>query len=263
MKKLKFGLVCLILPFAFSCSMIKNAVSGNSKQYEMKSPVVDIPRGMKNAAPAPKADDDKAIIVSSQQSGIYYVGNDMFPIDVLGEVLAKRLEKNPDARQMIFLKAGALTECSEIAKILDVLRKDKIEDINLLVESADANQKGYSQLSVKLTSEPKMDDAPNLWANYLLLKIDKTEKITLGNTKDALEIKEKNELKDETEAAAKIAEAFKTRAEKNLKGTNETSKTIIIKSAKVTKYNTLARLVDAAKGAGAETVLLMIDDMEY
>jgi biopolymer transport protein ExbD len=262
MKKLKFGLLCLILPLAFSCSQIKNVVSSNSNQYVMKSPVVDIPRGIKNAVPAPKADDDKAIIVSPMTKEIY-IGIDTFPTDVFYEVLGKRLEKVPDARQMLFLKAGANLDYIQIVRVLDVFRKNKIEDMNLLVDPAEKKENVYYQLIVKVIPEPKEDDINNLWLNYLMVKIDKTGKMTLGNTNNVLKLKDKTELKDESEAAAKIAEAFKTRAEKNLKGTNEKGKTMVIMPSKETKYSALARLIDAAKDAGAETIYLAIDDMYF
>lgn len=114
-----------------------------------------------------------------------------------------------------------------------------------------------SKFEAKVPAEPKdqtqVDVKPNPLT--LVISIDKnTKAITLNN--DGF-----GDVSDTEKLSNKLKEIFKQREDNGVlrEGTNEVEKTVFIKAPTSVKYGDVARLIDAAKMAGASPIGLQID----
>jgi biopolymer transport protein ExbD len=116
---------------------------------------------------------------------------------------------------------------------------------------------------VKYSPEPQMDDPPELLDNRLVINLQKDGKIKLGKF-DKYVFKASSAQVVQAEISGKLAQMLKENEEKkiNLRGTSEIDKTVLVKASRSKRYAEVARLVDAARGAGASEVYLMLDDLD-
>ena len=125
MKNLKFIALFLILSLAISCSQIKTAVNTvmNKPGKTANLPPANIPKNVQNSTPDNHFNDEKALIVSVIPSQSYYVGENQYPLELLNELLEKRLGENPSERQLIYLSGDVYTDYGDVVNALDSIRK--------------------------------------------------------------------------------------------------------------------------------------------
>ena len=116
-----------------------------------------------------------------------------------------------------------------------------------------------SKFEAKVPAEPKNQPQVDVKPNPLTLVIEinkDTKAITLN--KDGF-----GDVTDTEKLSNKLREIFKQREENGVlrEGTNEVEKTVFLKSPKSVKYGDVARVIDAAKLAGASPIGLQIDDL--
>ena len=266
MKKISATIILSMLWLTASCSSITNAVNTatNNNPTALKAPYGNNPGYIKNAKPDTHAAEDSSIIVRVESDEISSIGNggvlvngDRFLIDTVGEKLRKLFEKTPAERQLIYLDASRYIKIKTLAEVVHVIRKENVENIALVVTPENKRGVTFDVLKVKVMPEPQPEDdiSPTELSKRAYLNLSKDGKIHFAGY-DAknygLNI-EKEEIKPE-EMQAKIQERFS-------KQTGETDKRIFIKGSRSLQYDQIAKMVDAAAGAGAE-VYLVIDDLE-
>ena len=265
MKNIKLIALCLL---AFIAAAACSGTSMTPFQDAMKQPnhpSVYVPKNIQNAKPDAHFSDEKAIVVSVMSGDQYLVGNDQFELPDLRSQIEKLLEKNPSEKQLIYLNADVYTEYDDVVKVLDTIRYINPENIGLLVEpAASGADKKMQVLKVKLSAEPQLEDPEDLLDKRLVINLQKDGKIKLGRF-DKYAFKPTTPEVAETEVGGRLAPMFKENEEKkiNLRGTSEIDRTVFVKASRANGYSAVVRLIDAAFGAGASEVYLMLDDLDY
>lgn len=257
MKMIKFIALCLFACFAAACSTpMQDAFKKGNR------PIANVPKNIEHAKPDAHAFDEKAIVVSVLYPDLIYVGDEQFPREVAGEIIAKRLRENPSEKQLIYLNADSSADYGNIVEVLDIIRRQDVENVGLLVEPASGADNKLQVLKIRLSAEPK-EDADDMLDRRLVVNLQKDGKIKPGRFEKYVFKPASPEVKEE-EVGSKLAQMFKENEEKkiNLKGTNEIDKTVFIKATRASRYAEVARLAAAAAGAGASEVYLMLDDLE-
>jgi biopolymer transport protein ExbD len=261
MKNIKSVVLCLLVSFIASCS----GTSLTPMQDAMKRshPFASVPKNIQNSKPDSHFADEKAIVVTLMPGRRFFVGDEEFSIEIVREIIEKQFEKNPSEKQLIYLNADANAEYGSIVQALDVMRRSNPENVGLIVEPANGADKKLQVLKVKYLPEPKDDDAPELLDRRLVINLQKDGKIKLGRF-DKYAFKPATPEVAEAEAGGRLASLLKENEEKkiNLKGTGDIDRTVFVKATRANRYGEVARLVDAAAGAGASEIYLLLDDLE-
>jgi biopolymer transport protein ExbD len=259
MKKITLLFLCLILPLAISCTNPMKELAEREKSKENPN----IPKNIKNAKPDKHAAEAAAITVTVLQENGYYINHEQYPLDVLGDKVKRSIEKTPAEKDLVYVNASARMDYLEFVKVADSLRKQDVQNIGLLVTPQNRAEDAYYTLNVKLTPEPKDDDsAMDLYpVDNKFVGFDRKKfAFSFGSYKDW---KLEKQVFPEEELEAKISALLKEREEKKVlvKGTSEIDKRIFIRVPKSANFEQVARIVDAAAGAGASVVYLQIDDL--
>ena len=116
-----------------------------------------------------------------------------------------------------------------------------------------------SRFEAQIPAEPKNEPQVNIKPNPLTLVIAinrETKQITLNSEGFG-------DVSDTSKLTERLRDVFKQREDNGVfrEGTSEVEKTVFIKSPKSVKYGDVARVIDAAKLAGASPIGLQIDDL--
>lgn len=248
MRKLFLIIMTLAILPNVSCD-----TSNSGSSIKSKFKVSDVPQNVKNAKSELNATKESAIIVTLAPEKMTFIGENEYPFEQFGWYLNKLLEKTPAERQMIYLMASRSAEYAEVVSLLHLIRREKVENIGLIVSSEAKPNELFHVLKVKLMPEPKIEDSPEALSS-LYLNVQKDGKISFGRYEEEGFKYDKDEIKPE-ELEAKIKQALKER-----EGKNETDKRIYVKATKQNQYAQIIRAVDASTGAGAE-VYFVLDDL--
>lgn len=116
-----------------------------------------------------------------------------------------------------------------------------------------------SKFEAKVPAEPKKQDNLVVEPNplSLVVTINPANRTLQLNTEPAGTIEEPESLTD------RLREEFAKRERENVRrpNSNETEKTLFIKSPKSVKYGDVVKVIDAVKMAGASPIGLQIDDL--
>lgn len=261
MKKKYLAVIIGIFLLNVSCGTINNAVNSitNKSSAQAKSPSGDIPSNVKNAKPDAHAAEETSIILSvysddlSSVNGGVFFGKEQFRVEAVAEKVNQLLQKTPAEKQLIYLNAGNRVSNKTIALIFDILRKQNIENVALVVFPQVKTGAAFHILKVKTLPEPKDEVNPTEMEEYskrTFLTMNKDGKINFAkfDAKKGYQ-PDKEEIKPE-ELEAKINERF----------AGKTDKRIYLKAARSNNYTQVVQMIDASTGAGAE-VYLVIDDL--
>lgn len=147
--------------------------------------------------------------------------------------------------------SGGATPSINVTPLIDVL-------LVLLIIFMVITPLKPSRFEAKVPAEPKPEDTtvakPN--PNSLVVGINKSDmSLTLNN-------EAAGNATDAEPLTQKLAQIFKDRQGKVMReGTNETEKTVFIKSPRSVKYGDVVKVIDAVKQAGAQPIGLQIDDL--
>jgi biopolymer transport protein ExbD len=253
MKKIKFPFLFLILLFSAACSQMKTAVNSISepKAFEQKTPNTYRPRGIKNSTPEAHIDEANAIIVSTLAGKKFYIGKEELDLSTISEQIDKKLSANPIERERIYLNADVSADYGEVVRLLDVLRRNNVENIGLMVDPAKQTEKSLYILKVKLSPEPKPEEITPLNAKNLVLMMEKEDRLSFARLDEKSGfVPGKEEIKPE-EIDGKIDETLKERPDKS----------IYIKVPRSKNYGAVVKLIDVVAGAGASAIYLELDDL--
>lgn len=207
---------------------------------------VEVPEQMKNAEADAAIETEAPRRISLRPAGWYFGIYELYSgskRDDLAAKLKQRMAENPTSQ--IYLQADSRIEFSEVASALDIVRGVGIKSAALIVRPAGKN--ALHRLTVELP--PQLDpEAPLEKPNPLTLEVRVNGEGILSLNK------EPQGTIDEPKLATTIANVLLTR-------TANMDKTVTIKATRTSKYQTIAQVIDAMKGAGAGPIVLQLDDL--
>ena len=170
------------------------------------------------------------------------------PKEQLGERISRLLEGQPAAGRMVYVAAGFLVNYYSVVQILDSARKEGVNSAALLV----ARQPGKdapSVFKIQIPAEPAVDEVLPLKPDPLTLVV------SIGaNDKVLLNKEPMGDSVDTAKLSQTLTQVFQQRKEQE--------KTVVIKARRSTRYGQVVRIIDAARGAGANPIVLQLDDLD-
>lgn len=229
-------------------------------------PPIILPKGVKNAAVDPAAQNESAVIVSVPQEEEFFVGANQYSKDDVAEKVSRLLAGQAENNRIVYLAAGHFLDYGVVANVTDSLRKEGVVRIGLLVEPAGGN--GRSSLRVEIPAEPSPnDDLSKLKPNPLTLVASMSKDLKLRLNQDPMgEVADLSPLTQKLEAIfqqRKTLHAYQPGMETrtDVPEDERLEKTVVIKATRSTTYVDVIHLIDAVKGAGANPIFLQIDDL--
>lgn len=252
-----------ILIFVTGCPR-KPSVETGSRNF---GPPVVLPKRVMNAEVDPAIQQASAVIVSMPLTQQYYVGSEQYPKDVVGEKVSQLLAGGGEPNRIVYFAGGHSLDYGEVANVIDSLRKVGVVRIGLQVETP-AGAHGPSILRVQIPPEPNInDDLSTLKPNPLTLVVSIAKDLKLKLNQEQMGAAE-----EPGQLTQKLTEIFQKRKEQHaykpgletrtdLPEDERVEKTIVVKAQRSIRYGDVVRLIDAIKGAGANPIVLQIDDL--
>jgi biopolymer transport protein ExbD/biopolymer transport protein TolR len=208
---------------------------------------VAIPRDIKNAESDTNVLKESAVVLSVPADEKFYFGPEQYPIEAIGDKIRGPLEKQPAADRIVYVAVNAAVDYFNLVQILDSVRKEGVRTIGLIV----ARQPGKdapSVFKIQILAEPAVDEVLPLKPDplTLLLSIGADDKVQLNQ-------KPMGNPMDTTNLAQTLTQVLQQR--------QEHQKAVVIKPQRSTAYGQVVRLIDVAKGAGANPIILQLDDL--
>lgn len=266
----KFGLVlaaALVAATSLACTMARDLTASSVPDGQQRL-AERIPAGMEHAVEDFDAGKPSAFrIIMLEPGKIMLQDPDSQPIDIttLGAKVKEALGSKPPAQRVVYIAAAVDIPTSEIAAVIDELRRQKIETVKLLTRARapEAGEGGsFSQpvdeldrvFELKIEPELELEPEPDLdffRPNPLTLFVK-----TGDDGRPVINNEPKADLRELTEL---LNDIFTQREQNGVlrEGTNEVEKTVLVKlSADETnrKYGDFVKLVNAVKGAGASPI---------
>jgi len=240
-------LMCVSFLLATACGKKVQDVTV-SRTGEPKGVLVALPRETKNAVSDSAVLKETAVVVSVLDNEGFYVGSEQFS-KLEGEAEIFRLLNGQQAAgRNVYLAVSFAVDFVNVRQILDNVRRQGVNSVGLLVE----RQPGK--------------DAPNLFRVQILAEPDvnellptKPDPLTLvvsigANDKVQLNQEPMGDSMDTANLVQTLTQIFQQRKEPERK--------VTIKARHSTKYGQVVRIIDAVKGAGANPIILQIDDLD-
>jgi len=230
-------------------------------------PPVILPKHVSHADLDPAAEKDSAVIVILPATEQYYVGANQFPQDEVGEKVSRLLAGTAEPNRIVYIRAGYSLDYGEVANVINSLRKVGVARIGLSVESP-AGASGPRVLHVQIPPEPNENDDPSkVKPNPLTLVVSIAKDLKLKLNQESA-----GEASEPTKLTQMLADVLQKRKEQrvykpgletrnDLAEDERVEKTIVVKAQRSTRYADVVAVIDAVKGAGANPIVLQIDDL--
>lgn len=259
------GLALLVAAVTLSC---RHLMPERSIDYNQGRVAVNLPRDIKNSEMDRDMDKPTAVIVSVDAEGRFFPGKDRAPLtrEDLRDKLTELLKDKTAPDTMVYLAASVSAPYGSIVEAGDLIVMKDVSRVGLLV-----NRVGYntpSRLAVELQPPPDPnEDVYQLRPNPLTLvaSISTDMKVRLnmdpsGSVNDLYPFSERLALifrqREENYA---VKPGFETRTDLPL--AERIEKTLTIKAPKSIRYGDVVKVIDAAKGAGANPIILQLYDL--
>lgn len=207
--------------------------------------VVDVPHGMKNSEPDPAIGRENSLAVTVRGEE-YFAGGEHFSGEYAGDKFQEYLGKQFKGShgETVYLEAADNERYEYVVKTIDRIRRAGSTVLALIVkpEGKDTRQ----QLKVEVAPKPAPEE--NYKPNPLTLEVvlSPDGKITLNKT-------EQGTVFETDKFLGILKDAIKARG--------GLDKTVTILGNWSSEYGHIVRAIDAAKGAGATPIVLVIDGL--
>jgi biopolymer transport protein ExbD len=259
------SITLLLIGSALSC---KYVVPERYVDYHKGRVPVNLPRDLKASDRNSNVEKQSAVIITVTADGRMYLGTDQSPIEGrdLGAKIKPLLESQPEEDRIAYLAVDVAADYGQVVAACDELRKIDSARAGLLVTRV--RDDWPSRLLVELPPEPDLNqDLSNLKPNPLTLVVTINPDLLVKLNQDPM-----GSIDDLSVLSQKLQEIFVMRLEQhayksgfetvtNVPESERIEKTLNIKSPKHTKYGDVVKVIDAAKGAGANPILLQLDDL--
>ena len=261
------ALIVLLVSGGLSCRFV---MPERNIDYNSGRVPVNLPRDIKYSETDYKIDKEDAAIISLPNGDQIYLGKErtVTSKDELGDKLKQLLQTQTGSEKMVYLAASIQSDYGSIVQICYAIRKQKVAHVGLLVNKTGSNFP--SRLAVDLPAEPDPnEDISTLKPNPLRLIVSISSpdlRLTLnaeaaGAVNDTAPLSEwlQRILQQRKEQHA-YKLGFETRSD--LPEFERIEKTIIIKANRSINYGDVIKVIDAVTGAGANPIVLQIDDLQ-
>jgi len=260
--KIKALSIALLLSFSAGCYLIKG------KSSRLSTLKVDVPRNVVHAEDDPGIQDESAVMISIPMNGLFYLGDKELtePNHEFSIRIQEALQKQAGSNKIVYLAAGSRVDYQSVADALRQISKAGANRIGLVVRQSEAATP--QRLLVSIPFEPDIfEDLAGLEkaaTPQLAAYVEPSNQLTLRRPlmySDSASGKlylfgpragaPEETFSDMTALSQKLPTLFQE--------TND--KILIIRGRRSSQYSEIVRLVDAAKGAGANQVVLQFYDL--
>lgn len=257
MKNTKIIVLLIALMALGACSRVNQLGEQISNSTATKKEIVNVPRNIQFSTLESNIYKEVSAIVTLPNNTEILYGLEKKPtkLDALGNQFEQywgAMETLSNDTKVVYVVADAANDYGALVKIFEIARKNKIDKIGLVV-SVNDKFSAESVLEIYLPKEPKPTTEP-IKPNPLTLvvSVEKDGKMTLNKNPETL-----------GSLTARLKEIFYNREGNGVfkEGTNEVYKLVTVKSFRSLKYDEIAKVIDALKGAGASPIFLQIDDL--
>jgi biopolymer transport protein ExbD/biopolymer transport protein TolR len=261
----KIARVCLMLVLATACGKKLPEQTVTNKGVPRNVALL-LPRNVNNAEREPAVLKPSSAIISVPIEEEFYFGSDRFPQDELGDKLSRVLEGQNAADKIVYVAAGYSVDFANVVRILNEARKQGVVKAGLLVDQSDGDVPHLFRIQVPV--EPDSEDVLSELKpdpNILVVSIDKDLKMELnrqpmGETSDTSKLTQTlMDLFQKRNQARVYKPGMETRTD--LPESERVERTVVVKSQRSTRYGQVVLAIDAIKGAGANPIVLQIDDL--
>jgi len=119
---------------------------------------VVLPRNVTNADREPAVLKESAVTVSVPAEDQFYVGRDLVPKDVVGDMVSRRLKGQAEADRIVYIAGGAFIDYRNIVAVIDKVRRQGVSRIGLLVDQQSKSGEAPSMFKVQIPAEPDPND---------------------------------------------------------------------------------------------------------
>lgn len=227
-----------------------------------------LPRNVNNAEREPAVLKESSVIVSVPAEDEFYVGRERCPKEDLSYQISRLLKGQAEANRIVYIAGGNLVDYGNVLKVIDNARKEGVNSLGLLVDQQSRSGDAPSLLSVQIPAElDPNEDLSKLKPNPLTLVVSISRDLKLDLNRLPM-----GEAADTAKLTQMLTQVFQTRKEQraykpgmetrtDLPEDERVEKTIVVKAPRSTRYGDVVRLIDAIKGAGANPIVLQIDDL--
>lgn len=261
-----FSFLALLL-FVVACMkrLPEQTIGSNGVPFGVS---VVLPRNVNNGEREPAVLKESAVTVSVPAEDEFYVGRERYPKDDLGDMVSRRLKGQAEADRIVYVAGGAFVDYRNIVGVIDKIRKKGVTRIGLLVDQQSTRGEAPSLFRVQIPAKPDPnDDLSKFKPDPLTLVVSISRDLNLELNREPT-----GTATDTAKLTQTLTRIFQERKERHAyKSGMETrtdvpederiEKTIVVKANRSNKYGDVVRLIDAIKGAGANSIVLQIDDL--
>lgn len=95
---------------------------------------VNLPRETEHAQQELAINKETSVVLAIPKNDEYYIGKERFPKDMLGEKIAKLMERKTEAEKIIYIKSGVDVDYGNLVEIINIIRKQNIDKIGLVAD---------------------------------------------------------------------------------------------------------------------------------
>jgi biopolymer transport protein ExbD len=240
--------------------------------------IVALPRQVKNA------DHDRAIRrqprISIPTADEVYVGDELIPKadfdSQLGEKIDESLKQQSEANRIVNIASSINVDWGKIVYVINSAREKRVDRVGLIV-AGDHGTENRFLLQIPPQRDPN-EDMSKLKPNPLLLGVflspDLQLKLITGGYDHPVgpNSEAKGTLDDPSSLSQALARIFQQRKEQHvykpgmetrtdLPEDERVEKTVWIRASRSCRYADVIKIIDVVKGAGANPIIVQIDDL--
>lgn len=229
---------------------------------------IALPRNVNNAEREPAVLKESSVIVSVPVGEQFYIGRERFPKEELGYQISRLLKGQAEANRIVCVAGGALVDYGDVVAIMYDARKEGVVRLGLLVDQQSKSGDAPSLFRVHIPAEPDPNqDLSELKPNPLTLVVSIYPDLKLELNRQPV-----GTATDTANLTQTLTRVFQQRKEQrayqpgmetrtDVPEEERVEKTIVVRAHRSTQYGHVVRLIDAIKGAGANPIVLQIDDL--
>jgi biopolymer transport protein ExbD len=201
-------------------------------------------------APVPSPSDPEAVkpnsvVISIPTDDEFYFGKVKIAEADIPEKIKQALKDKPPDEQVAYIKAGVFVRYGTVVSVMDAMRAVGIERIGLL-----ANKKKHPDVKPSPDVEPKRPVNNSSRSSDATLSADPAVII--------IDVRSKTRLRLNSQPI--LLSGLKGRLEKLL--ARQEFKAVFVKAPRKMSYGDVVKVIDIAKGAGAQPIGLQVDHLQ-
>jgi biopolymer transport protein ExbD len=240
-------LAAMTLVVATACKGVRT-----STPEPLPFPNVSLPSNFKNAEPSTL--DKTSVVLSRLDSTHIWVGPNEFPENDAFDIIQNRINKAQ--QKIVYVRAADTLDYNAVVKAIFTARNADVGEFALLVRMANGPDR---QFTIRVLPQPDPNKTLSERKNPSLVAVSLSAdaKITLvkGGFEEAPASGGTKEDMGTPSDTSRLTQALTQTLG------DRTDRKVIIKASRTPRYYDVVRIIDAVKGAGANPIVLQIDDL--